>query len=280
MNYLEQYQSYLQLRKVSPGTERIFCLMVKLLLDYEPDPKKITLKTISDLIKKRNGMGNTGAKTFITACSSFFDFLKRGGIVKQNPAENLKIKWGASQKKYIILSDEEMERLLEVSSKNLPEIEYLAIRLFIETGARRDEILNIKVENINLAENKIYLETTKGSKPRMVYISNISKDIINKYISGKKIQAGKLLPFYYQQLGSIVKKAIQISFPLDTGKHKLTPHALRHSFVTSFIANGGNTVALKHIIGWKSLEMLKTYEHLTDNTIQAEYLKVTQRRGL
>jgi len=280
MNYLEQYQAYLHLRKVSTGTERIFCLMVKLLLAYEPEPKNVTLKTISDLIKKRHGMGNTGAKTFICACSSFFDFLKRAGIVEQNPAENLKIKWGNSQKKYIVLSDEEMERLLEVAGKNLPEMEYLVIRLFVETGARRDEILNITVENINLAENKIYLSTTKGSKPRTVYISDISKDIIHKYISGKNLQTGKLLPFYYQQLGIIVKKAIQITFPLDTGKHGLTPHALRHSFVTSFIANGGNTAVLKHIIGWNSLAMLKTYEHLTDNTIQAEYQRVAERRGL
>jgi integrase len=279
MNYLDDYRAYLELRRVSPHTIRYFLIYTKILLDYEPDPAKITIKTLSDLTKKRRW--NTGAaRLFMVSAKSFLDFCIQQGIITINPAANLKIKWAETKKKYIVLSDPEMRRLLEVADKNLSLQENLILRLFIETGARRREILNIKKKNIDLAGGKILLETTKGGKPRMVYITKKTVDLINKYISEKNGETDNLLKTRYDELGKVVKKAIQITFPLEPEKHKLTPHALRHSFVTSFIANGGNTTALKHLLGWTSLNMLKTYEHLQDDTIQGEYEKIAQRRAI
>lgn len=276
MNYLDDYRAYLELRRVARLTLEHFTRYVKYLLEYEPDPKKITLKTLSDLIKKRN-WNTPAAKLFMTSASSFLGYLKEQGVINNNAAENLKIRWKENQKKYIVLDDEEMRRVLELAERNMPLREYILIRLFIETGARRNEILNILLENCDLAGGKILLETTKGNKPRTVYISKKTADLIGKYMEGK---SGRIFTLGYFDVGRAVKTAIQIAFPLDTEKHKMTVHSLRHSFVTSFIANGGNTIALKHILGWTSLNMLKTYEHLQDNIIQAEYEKIAQRRAI
>ncbi|MFA6006042.1 MAG: tyrosine-type recombinase/integrase [Patescibacteria group bacterium] len=277
MNYVEDYRAYLELRRVADWTRIKFTSYVKYLLDYEPDPKKITLKTLSELIKKRR-WNTPAAKLFITSASSFLGYLKEQGVISINAAENLKIRWKEKQKKYIVLNDEEMRRVLELAERNMPLREYILIRLFIETGARRNEVLNIMLENIDSAGGKILLETTKGSKPRTVYIGGKTADLIGQYAKG--MLSGRLFTCGYAEVGRAVKTAIQIAFPLDIEKHKMTPHSLRHSFVTSFIANGGNTIALKHILGWTSLDMLKTYEHLQDNTIQAEYEKIAQRRAM
>jgi integrase len=131
-------------------------------------------------------------------------------------------------------------------------------------------------ENIDFKKKNIYLEVTKGSKPRTVYISQKTIDLIDKL----GVKSGRLFTFMPDGIGNVVKKAIQVAFPMDTEKHSMTPHSLRHSFVTSFIANGGNTIALRHILGWSSLAMLKTYEHLTDNTIQSEYERIANQRGI
>jgi integrase len=276
MNYLDDYRAYLELRRVARLTLDHFTRYVKYLLEYEPDPQKITLKTLSDLIKKRR-WNTPAAKLFLASASSFLGHLKEQGVISTNSAENLKIRWEKTQKKYIVLDDEEMRRVLEMAERNMPLREYLLIRLFIETGARRNEILNILLENCDLAGGKILLETTKGSKPRTVYISDKTADLIKQYA---KSNSGRLFTLGYVSVGIAVKTAIQLAFPLDTQKHKMTVHSLRHSFVTSFIANGGNTIALKHILGWTSMKMLQTYEHLQDNVIQAEYEKIAQRRAM
>jgi len=62
-----------------------------------------------------------------------------------------------SEIKTQILTDEQLERILDYSKKNLMKKYFIEFGLLISTGARHSEIRSIRLKNINLPER--YLET-------------------------------------------------------------------------------------------------------------------------
>jgi site-specific recombinase XerD len=59
----------------------------------------------------------------------------------------------------------------------------------------------------------------------------------------------------------------------------MTPHSLRHSFVTSWVKNNGNVVILKSIIGWRGMSMLNRYAHMDEDTLGNGYSDYQTNRG-
>ena len=50
----------------------------------------------------------------------------------------------------------------------------LIILLLSDTGVRMNELRHIKLRNVNLDNNSIYLDFTKTGKPRYVFFTDIS----------------------------------------------------------------------------------------------------------
>jgi integrase/recombinase XerD len=79
----------------------------------------------------------------------------------------------------MFLDKNEIKKILNIKickRKKYNERNYIIIRLFIETGIRVSELINIKYED--LVENKIKING-KGNKSRFVLISNELRNLIN-----------------------------------------------------------------------------------------------------
>lgn len=67
----------------------------------------------------------------------------------------------------------------------LPNLEIrhqLIILLLIGTGIRRNEVVNIKKEYIDLKNKSIYLEHTKSGKPRYCFFNDKIEDVLLKQL--------------------------------------------------------------------------------------------------
>lgn len=132
------------------------------------------------------------------------------------------------------------------------------ILLLLETGLRRNELVNIKKANINLKEKKIFLDLTKTHKYRYIYFSDTLKKLLEKQLKEntniylfetkdhKKLNAN-----YITYILFMAKKHTKIT--------NLSPHKLRHTYATMLLKNGANIEEVRRLLGHTSYEMTKRY---------------------
>ncbi len=80
-----------------------------------------------------------------------------------------------------ILTAEEIQRLANyIPTRTLHR--QLALRLFLETGIRRTELIKIKICNLDLDNNRVYLTHTKNRESRYIFVSDTTKELIIKQL--------------------------------------------------------------------------------------------------
>ncbi len=135
--------------------------------------------------------------------------------------------------------------------------------LAYSTGIRRNELLSIRLKDIDRSRGVIKIEG-KGNKQREVPLLNSLLKILEAYyrsyqpsvflfegqISGKKYSA--------TSISKIVNRAV-----LKAGiKKNITPHVLRHSFATHMLERGVNLKRLQLLLGHNSMKTTAIYLHL------------------
>ncbi|MGB0863469.1 MAG: site-specific tyrosine recombinase/integron integrase [Saprospiraceae bacterium] len=216
----------------------------------------------------------------ISTLKSFYKFSQKQGYLKNNPASDVILpKKNKRQPHYI--NEQRLARLFEEVS--FPD-DYEGIRdrlileLLYSTGMRKSELLGLQVENIH-SSNKTIKVTGKGNKERLIPISDDLLKNISNYIEVRtlnfEIDSGQLFltkkggNLYPKAVYNIVKKYLS----LVTTSEQKGPHALRHSFATHVLANGGDLKAIQDILGHTSLAATQVYTHNSLKKLKEVYKK-------
>lgn len=171
--------------------------------------------------------------------------------------------------RYDILTTQDLKLLFNYvdsldDSNSIELTEKLIVYLLFETGVRRNELLNIEIENINFSLNTILLTKTKTNTDRIVFFTNKLKNIIINYLKFGYHRKYLLYNFrinkhfndnHIRRLFEKIKR--------ETGIKKISPHMLRHTFATLFLENGGHLTTLQQILGHKDLKTTQIYLHLS-----------------
>lgn len=172
------------------------------------------------------------------------------------------------------LSLEEEERYL---TECHPMLRDFAV-IMIDTGMRNGEVLNLTVEDIDLAGGKLFVRTrqsqTRNSRQRRVktksarrtvFLTNRVKEILERRIlnstngllfAGGRDGKGDNPP---NKLNNAHYAALRRS-----GVKRFRLYDLRHTFATRQAELGTDLITLKDLLGHKNLDMLKRYAHPSD----------------
>jgi len=125
--------------------------------------------------------------------TSFYDFLKRKGIVATNPFKQIKKIRVSKKLPENILKPEEMMKLLESLAKY--DIEpnlrkritayrvHVIAELMYSTGLRISEVADLKTSDVDLGRGIITVTEAKGGVSRIAWLNDYAKAILSLYIT-------------------------------------------------------------------------------------------------
>jgi len=170
----------------------------------------------------------------------------------------------------IPFTDEEVNRLWDVSGE--PWVD--SVLVFLYTGFRISELLNLQTANVDLAAGIIKGGTkTKAGKDRVVPIHSRIAEMVCKRVSnggeylfthnGKKVNTSQ----YYGFWGDIMTRL----------NMEHTPHECRHTFRSRLDSAGANKRCIDLIMGHKSKDVgERVYTHKTIQELKAAVELITR----
>lgn len=151
--------------------------------------------------------------------------------------------------------DSFVEVLRYVESSKMSLKNKLMVLLFVDTGVRRSEMIYIKIENINLKNNLIYLDKTKTCLNRYVSFYDSTKEYLVEYLKEINRKEGRL--FYTTPSGvSSLFERIKKQLGIDC----FSPHKLRHTFATKLMETEPIAYVQK-LMGHRSVTQTMEYMH-------------------
>jgi site-specific recombinase XerD len=136
------------------------------------------------------------------------------------------------------------------------------LRMLFDCGLRISEIANVKVEDVDMHADLVYV-MGKGRRPRAVPFSSKTARALDRYIRIRRqhkyagcdgFWLGQRGPYKADGIDNIIRVRAE-----KTGVEGLHAHRFRHTFAHDWLANGGQERDLMRLAGWSSDAMLDRY---------------------
>lgn len=208
------------------------------------------------------------------ALGSFFNYLNRNygfpNLVKQM---NIKVnKYRSVTTTADILSRHNILKFFHYTVFKSPNRnrDVLLFILFMTTGCRSSEIANIKVKNISLEENQIYLPKTKHNKSKYIVLRPGLSDSIITYCEKMNLKNEDFL----FNLGGNQMRELFYKLLEEANLPKVKLHSLRHSFATLMADSGTPLTEVQQLLGHVDIFTTKGYVH--SNVIRNKKIKIKE----
>ena len=248
---LNGFNKYLKEKNLSSNTISAYLYTIEI---YKSMYKKIDKDSV--LSFKGYLLENFKVKTVnlrIQALNKYLEYLDK----KELQVTAVKIQ----QKPFLenVISDADYE-FLKNSLKNDRNFEwYFVVRFLGATGARVSELIQIKVEHIQLGYLDLY---SKGGKTRRIYIPESLKKEALKWLQSIDRTYGYI--FLNRQSKTITTRGISIQLKKIAMKYGINPdvvypHSFRHRFAKNFIEKYNDISLLADLMGHDSIETTRIY---------------------
>lgn len=156
------------------------------------------------------------------------------------------------------------------------------LALLYGSGLRISEALAVKRGEAPLGDNDALRVRGKGSKERIVPVLPAVAAAIADYLRQCPYNPGHGGPLFVGARGGPLNpRMVQRAMEKLRGALGLpptaTPHALRHSFATHLLANGGDLRAIQELLGHASLSTTQIYTGVDSERLMAAYDKAHPR---
>lgn len=181
--------------------------------------------------------------------------------IDSSPAKQIK-RIPVNNIREISLSDEEMRRLVEAAD---PEIKPVLI-IALSTGMRRNEILDLKWQNVHFKEKYIFIEYSKSGKTRRVPMNDLIVETL------KNVPKVSEFVFYSPKIRAKISiSTVRTAFLKACEKAKIKGlrfHDLRHCAASAMVRKGIDLVTVSKILGHSSIIMTMRYAHSTPENMR------------
>lgn len=295
---VQKFLNYIQYEKrYSIHTVDAYKRDLKQFFDYllenfqltDTDNKSITHQQIRSWLSSliNNDINTRSVNRKISTLKAYFAFLLKGETITINPMQKI-ISPKMSKKVTAYVEEESLNSMLdeeELKQGYSENRNYLIMEILYETGIRLSELINIKVQDIDI-HNLTIKVLGKRNKERIIPISITLKEKIKQYLEYKEkeivtINEKENYLFLTKKGKKIYPKFVyRIVFyylsKITTNKKK-SPHVLRHTFATHMLNHGADLNAIKEILGHSSLNATQVYSHSSLSKLKTIYKQAHPR---
>lgn len=171
------------------------------------------------------------------------------------------------------LTEEELKALLaqpDPSTRHgLRDLTLLS--LLYDSGARVQEITDLKLKDIRLTNPAMVTLTGKGRKARQVPLMKETCKLLDAYIRNFNLNSEPLTsPLFFNQKGQalsrygityILKKYVSQA-ELDSDTRKISPHVLRHTKAMHLLRAGVNMIYIRDFLGHVDISTTEVYARI------------------
>lgn len=202
-------------------------------------------------------IGISSQRLIVASIEKFYSSLFHRQLNIKHPYSHTK-----SKSLPVCLTIDEMSQLLDKVS-NLKH--KCIVQLLYGCGLRLNELLHLKMSDIDSKNKMILIRNFNGGCDRMVMLSTLLQASLLRYYKTYH-------PVEYliegQGGGLYSEKSVQTIVTNAAKKagitKKVTPHTLRHSFATHLLENGTDIHYIQQLLGHKSLNTTEIYTHVAE----------------
>ena len=217
------------------------------------------------------------------AARGFTRFLKEKDYLLHDPGEGIKLPRKPKTLPKVILTIEEIKKLINAHDRhtNKGYRNMIILEILYDTAIRRDELSSIKIHDLDLNSGYVLIRG-KGNKERVVPLSNRVSELIRSYvlavrpafIINDKDPAYLILNRWGERMdGNSIWCVVKESARLAKIKKNVTTHTLRHTCATHMSRNGAPVRHIQEMLGHESLESTQIYTHVTINELKKIHAK-------
>ncbi len=221
----------------------------------------------------------------LSSLSTFYKYLEKRNEVESNPFDNIPA-LKVPQRIVRDIKESDLEDLfsrIEFESNFYGIRDKLILDTFYSTGIRREELLGIKLGDIDYVKNSLKV-LGKGNKERVIPVSADYIKHVHLYLEKRKDVVGNSSDYLFiskkgEKLNSnVVYEMVNKYLSLVSGAEKKSPHVLRHSFATHMLNKGADLNTIKELLGHSNLSATQIYTHASIEKIKNVYNR-THPRG-
>jgi len=238
--------------------------------------------------RRSSGAGARTLARGLAGIRSFIGFLEREGHANgaaframraPRQPKTLPRPLAAASALRVVEMDEQLDEEPWVAARNAA-----VLALCYGSGLRISEALGIRRADAPLDPAATLRVTGKGGKIRLVPVLPVVAEAVAEYLRLAPSQSKPDGPLFLGVRGGPLKaRIIQLAMAKLRGALGLaesaTPHALRHSFATHLLANGGDLRAIQELLGHASLSTTQVYTAIDTERLLAVFEKAHPRAG-
>ncbi len=257
---IDYWMIHLKAQNVSERTQSIYLGCIRTLIG-DKDPLTVRTRHLEAVLAdlRERGISPSYVHQHYRVAKTFFKWLVSEEEISKSPVDRL-TEPIVPDKVTPVLTDEDLSRILDQCKGKsiLDRRDNALIRLFADTGCRREEVQRLQRPDVDLPARAAVV-LGKGRKPRAVYFSSQTAEALARYLRARRddysaLWVGRRGPLRAEALHNIVAKRGQ-----QAGIPGVFPHMLRHTFASTFLERGGSEGDLMRLAGWSTREMLDRY---------------------
>jgi integrase/recombinase XerD len=169
-----------------------------------------------------------------------------------------------------LLSEDDLRRFFQEVQGNVQH--EIMLKFLLYTSVRVNELVNIKVGDVDLGNCKVFINQGKGSKDRyilfpesfrLVLASHLSANPNNKHL----FQSRHFKAYTPRRIQQIMREHGQRAGLGD----RVHPHLFRHQMLTALTRSGLSDAQIQLISGHGSKKSLEIYQHLGLEAVEQAY---------